>query len=62
MNRFEILEFVRCNTTSFMATADGGESRVRAMGTLTLFRISGGEVRTWSPENPAEMNPVVFDF
>ena len=30
--------------------------------TLTLFRISSGEVRTWSPANPAERNPMVYDF
>ncbi|MCD4848275.1 MAG: pyridoxamine 5'-phosphate oxidase family protein [Candidatus Aegiribacteria sp.] len=140
MNRFEILEFVRRNTTSFMATAEGGEPRVRGMDTpyidengltfctgtgkdickqllanssvelcywsmeekiqlrirgemeklddeelkkhivetkftflkpvveqfgwdtLTLFRISSGEARTWSPENPAEINTEGFDF
>ena len=140
MNREEILEFVRRNTTSFMATVDGGDPCVRAMtsphidddgitfctGTgkdvcrqllanpsvelcfwsreeklqlrirgkleklddeelkkqivetrftflkpvveqfgwdsLTLFRISKGKARTWSAENPAERNPVVFDF
>jgi len=140
MNREEILEFVRRNTTSFMATVDDGEPCVRAMttphiddtgitfctgtgkdvcrqllanpsvelcfwsseerlqlrirgrleklededlkkqivetrftflkpvveqfgwDTLTLFRISEGHARTWSSENPAERNPVVFDF
>ncbi len=31
MNREEILEFVRRNTTSFMATVDDGEPCVRAM-------------------------------
>ncbi len=140
MNREEILEFVRRNTTSFMATVDTDEPRVRAMDTpyidengltfctgtgkdickqllanssvelcywsmeekiqlrirgemaklddeelkkhivetkftflkpvveqfgwdtLTLFRISTGKARTWSPENPAEINPVGFDF
>ena len=140
MNREEILEFVRRNTTSFMATVDGGEPCVRAMtsphidddgitfctgtgkdvcrqllanpsvelcfwsreerlqlrirgklekldneelkkqivetrftflkpvveqfgwDTLTLFRISKGKARTWSSGNPAESNPVVFDF
>ena len=31
MNREEILEFVRRNSTSFMATVDGGEPCVRAM-------------------------------
>ena len=140
MNRKEILEFIRGNTTSFMATVDADEPRVRAMDTpyidengltfctgtgkdickqllanpsvelcywsmeekiqlrirgemeklddeelkkhivetkftflkpvveqfgwdtLTLFRISSGEARTWSPENPAEINPVGFDF
>ena len=30
--------------------------------TLTLFRISKGKARTWSPENPAQINPVVYDF
>ena len=140
MKREEILEFVRRNTTSFMATIDKGEPCVRAMTTphiddegitfctgtgkdvcrqllanpsvelcfwsrdeglqlrirgkleklddeelkkqivetgftflkpvvaqfgwdvLTLFRISKGHARTWSAENPAESNPVVFDF
>ncbi len=140
MNRFEILEFVRRNTTAFMATVDGAEPCVRAMSTphiddngltfctgtgkdvcrqllanpsvelcywspqeklqlrirgkmeklvdeelkkqivdtiftflkpvveqfgwdtLTLFRISSGQARTWSAENPAEINTVVYDF
>jgi len=29
---------------------------------LTLFRISGGEVRIWSPANPAERNSGVSEF
>lgn len=140
MNRQEILEFVRCNPTSYMATTENGEPRVRAMDTphidkngltfctgsnkdvakqllvdpsvelcynnvkegiqlrirglmeklddeklkqhivetrftflkpvvekfgwdcLTLFRISGGKVRTWSPANPSEANSSVTDF
>lgn len=140
MKREDILEFVRRNTTAFMATLDGSKPCVRAMGTahidengltfctgtgkdvcrqllsnpsvelcywnmkegiqlrvrgmmeklddealkkhivetrftflkpvveqfgwytLTLFRLSGGEARTWSSENPAERNPVVYDF
>ena len=140
MTREDILEFVRRDTTAFMATIDEGEPCVRAMSaahidengltfctgtgkdvcrqllanpsvelcywskderlqlrirgkmvklddeelkkhivetrftflkpvveqygwdTLTLFRISEGKVRTWSAENPAESNPVVFDF
>lgn len=140
MKREDILAFVRRNNTSFMATTESGEPRVRAMDTphidengltfctgtgknvcrqlladprvelcylnhedgmqlrirgmleklddeelkqhivetkftflkpvveqfgwetLTLFRISSGEARTWSPANPAERNPVVYDF
>lgn len=140
MKREDILEFVRRNTTAFMATTDGSEPCVRAMSTphidengltfctgtgkdvcrqllanpsvelcywskeeklqvrirgkmeklddeklkkhivetkftflkpvveqfgwdtLTLFRISKGQARTWSAENPAERNPVIFDF
>ena len=140
MTRSEILDFIRRNTTAFMATVDGAEPCVRAMGTvhidengltfctgtgkdvcaqllstpsaelcywssdeglqlrirgkleklddeelkkhiveakftflkpvveqfgwetLTLFRLSSGEARTWSSENPAERNPVVYDF
>lgn len=33
MDRRQILEFVRKNPTSFMATAEGGRPRVRAMDT-----------------------------
>jgi pyridoxamine 5'-phosphate oxidase len=140
MNRKEILEFVKRNTTSYMATLENGEPRVRAMDTphidqngitfctgtgkdvarqlladpsvelcywsaeegiqlrirgkmerlddqelkqlivetkftflkpvveqygwdtLTLFRLSCGKVRTWSPTNPAERNSEVSDF
>jgi len=29
---------------------------------LTLFRLSSGEVRTWSPENPAEKYPQIMEF
>ncbi len=140
MDRAEVLEFVRKNSTSFMATVEDGKPRVRAMDTphvdnggltfctgtgknvcrqllahpwvelcywsmdeklqvrirgrmeelddqelkrhivetrfvflepvveqfgwesLTLFRLSSGEVRTWSPENPAEKYPQIMEF
>lgn len=140
MKREEILEFVRRNSTSFMATVDGGEPCVRAMTaphidddgitfctgagkdvcrqllanpsvelcfwsreerlqlrirgklekledevlkkqivetrftflkpvveqfgweSLTLFRITKGEARTWSSGNPTESSSPVFDF
>jgi pyridoxamine 5'-phosphate oxidase len=140
MERSEVLEFVRRNPTSFMATVENGEPRVRAMDTpvvdergltfctgsvkdvcrqlsenpevelcywnreeglqvrirgrmkilddlalkeqivetrftflkpvveqfgweaLTLFRLSSGEVRTWSPTNPAESASQVYIF
>lgn len=140
MDRSDVLEFVRRNPTSFMATVEKGAPRVRAMDTplvdgngltfctgtgkevcrqlleeplvelcywgmeerlqvrirgemevlddgevkeyivenrfqflrpvvetcgweaLTLFRLSSGEVRTWSPENPAERDPKVYRF
>lgn len=140
MERAEVLEFVRRNPTSFMATTEGGAPRVRAMDTplvdengltfctgtgkdvcrqirkdpdvelcywstderlqvrirgrmevlddrelkeyivenrfqflkpvveaygwetLTVLRLASGEVRTWSPENPAEQDPKVFRF
>ena len=140
MTRDEMLEFVRRNTTSFMATVEGDMPRVRAMdtphvdgsgltfctgtgkdvcrqllanadvelcywspedrlqlrirgrmevldsdelkkriveskftffkpvvqrhgwGSLTLFLLSKGTARTWSPESPAELNPPVYDF
>ena len=140
MTRTEILDFIRRNTTSYMATIEGTEPRVRAMDTphvdengltfctgtgkdicrqllsnpsvelcywsveeklqvrirgnmeklddedlkkhivetkfiflkpvveqfgwdtLTLFRISKGKARTWSPENPAAIDQVVFNF
>ena len=140
MTREDILEFVARNTTSFMATVENGEPRVRAMDTphvdengltfctgtskdvckqlladpsaelcywnveeglqlrlrgrieklddedlkrhivetrftflqpvvaafgwetLTLFRLSGGEARTWSPEKPGEIDMEVYEF
>lgn len=140
MDRTDVLDFVRGCTTSFMATVEDGEPRVRAMDTphvdengltfctgsgksvcrqlladpavelcywsadqglqlrirgrmeklddpelkrrivetrftflkpvverhgweaLTIFRLSSGTVRTWSPKNPAESNSPVFDF
>ncbi|MBN2587076.1 MAG: pyridoxamine 5'-phosphate oxidase family protein [Candidatus Fermentibacteraceae bacterium] len=140
MDRSDVLDFVRKNSTSFMATVEDGQPRVRAMDTphvdeggltfctgtgkdvcrqllarpwvelcywstdekmqvrirgrmeelddpelkrqivetrfvflkpvveqygwesLTLFRLSSGEVRTWSPLNPAERNPQVTAF
>ncbi len=140
MNRTEVLEFVRRNPTSFMATLEKGEPRVRAMDTpvadengltfctgsvkdvclelrenpeaelcywsleeglqirirgrmeelhdqamkehivetrftflkpvvaahgwesLALFRLSRGEVRTWSPSSAAQANGRVYDF
>lgn len=140
MKRDEVLEFVRTCETSFMATLENGEPRVRAMDTphvdesgltfctgsnkdvclqlmagpsvelcywngeknlqirirgrmerlfdpdllkhivntrftflipvverygweaLALFRLSRGEVRTWSPENIGGVVPEVFEF
>lgn len=140
MNRAEVLEFVRECETSFMATVENGEPRVRAMDTphvdesgltfctgstkdvclqliadpsvelcywnrerglqlrirgrmerlsdldllqhivntkftflqpvverfgweaLALFRLSGGEVRTWSPESISGVVSEVFEF
>jgi len=55
MNREEILDFVRGNTTSFMATTENGEPRVRAMDTphidengLTFCTGTGKDVcRFW---------------
>ncbi len=140
MKRDEVLDFVRDCTTSFMATVENGEPRVRAMdtpvvdengltfctgatkdvclqlmadptvelcywngekgvqirirgrmerladldllshivntrftflkpvverfgwGALALFRLSGGEVRMWSPENLSSALSEVFEF
>jgi len=140
MNRSEILEFVKRNSTSFMATMENGEPRIRAMETplvdqngltfctgtnkdvckqlladpsvelcywgaeeglqlrirgkmeklddqeikqhivetiftflkpvveqygwdsLTVFRMSGGEVRTWSAADPSVGNSSVSEF
>ncbi len=60
MTRIEILEFVKRNTTSSMATIEGGEPRVRSMSTpvvdengLTFLTGTGKSVCRQLLENPA---------
>ena len=58
MNREEILEFVRRNTTSFMATVDDGEPCVRGM-TTPHIDDSGITINN-SLINFKKMNPITI--